>query len=136
MSSPRDFEELQLVFAPAFQDQERRDIVFATDVRLRRVGLLSPWQRGVPTGGLDRSAWNGFVAGGASLPVTTEARARALACALYRIQDGYFGRAECHLGEQASGSYSAEDSAWVIRVARPAPDTGVVFRIGRTGWLR
>lgn len=136
LSSPQDLEELQLVFAPASQDQERRDIVFATDVRLRRVVLLSPWQRGLPTGGLDRSAWNGFVAGGASLPVTTQSRARALACALYRVQDGYFGRAECYLGEQASGSYSTEDSAWVIRVARPAPDTGLVFRISRTGVLR
>lgn len=134
LSRPAHLRALQLVFGPAYLDVERIDIVFAVD--RSRVVLLGPLSGGVPTGGLDSTAWNAFAAGGDALRITNRSQARALACALYRIESKDFVSANCIAREAAKASYSPTDSTWVARVQSTSADTGLVFRFSQTGVLR
>lgn len=129
--SVRGREDLIFVAGPAYYSGHQVDVVFA--VRGDRIGLLSPWAEGRPTGGLAPSGWNDFVDSSGALRVTSEESAVAIACALQRVRKLTFFSAECLANEIVSRSKDAD--VWVFRFRPDPPDPATELRIGADGRL-
>lgn len=122
---------LALVAMQSVDDPHIVDVAFA--VADDRVVLLSPLKAGYPVGGLDTAVWNGFAREHFPSRVTTEARARTLACALYVIKHAYIPSVDCQQTPIAGISRSGD--VWLARFL-PLGDTAVVMRIAEDGTVR
>jgi hypothetical protein len=128
---PRHFGELKLASIPSVDDPYLADVVFL--VRGESVLLLSPLRSGYPAGGLDTAAWNQHIMQRGGWDIDTHARARALACALHRIQQLAFVNPEC--GPSEIEELILKDDVWTARFRTAAPGNPASLRFTRDGMI-
>lgn len=129
---PRHFSELKLVSLPSIDDPYLVDVVFL--VRDESVLLLSPVRSGYPVGGLDTAAWNGHIALRGDWDIDNYARARALACALHRVQELAFVNPDCRPSEIEE--LILNDDIWMARFRTGAPGNPASLRFTQDGVIR
>lgn len=123
---------LHLAAALLHDEPHLVDVVFAMDQDT--VVLLSPLRAGFPVGGLDTATWNRFITDRGGLSLREASPARAVACALHRIQELVFVHPECRAGEILSQTKA--EGVWILQFGDGRAGTFGTLRLSEGGQVR